>query len=239
MPVTKEQVTEEAKRLGITVTDAQVAAYVTIGALPKKEDTAPPAGDDDGDDDADVKGDSKGVQERIKKINQQKKDALDAKAKAEAALKVLQDKEAASQAEKDKLAGNWEKLNKDALDAKAKAEATAAAAKDKFKATAIKSRLETELLKAGCPAERLSKAVKLFDASQIGFTWTNEDSLEFDIEDFGSQLEGFKKENDFLFTAGGEEAPPSGYQGNRPPASGGKTSKDREERIKSQFSSLR
>jgi hypothetical protein len=235
--VTKEQVTEEAKKLGLTVTDAQVAAYVTIGALPKKEDTAPPAGGDD--DDPNGSGDSAGVKERIKQLNDQKKAALAEKKRLEEELKAFKDKEAAAQTEKDKQAGNFEKLQKDALDAKVKAEATAAAAKEKYKSTAIKARLETELLKAGCPADRLAKAVKLFDISKIGFNWTNEDALEFDIEDFGAELEGFKKDNDFLFAANGEEQPPSGYQGRdfRPNNTGGKNKN--EARIKEQFSSLR
>jgi len=239
MSVSNEQVKEEAKKLGLTLSDAQVGAYVTIGVLPKKEEAAPPAGDDDDDTDTDGSKDSKGVQERIKKLNDQKKAALAETAAAKAALKVFQDKEAADKIEKDKLAGNWEKLQKDAADATAKANAIAAAAKEKFKSNAVISKLETELLKAGCPAERLSKAVKLFDSSKIGFNWTNEDALEYDIEDFGAELAGFKKDNDFLFTGLGEERP-SGYQGANYRPSGGKSASEKETaRLKELFPALR
>jgi hypothetical protein len=92
----------------------------------------------------------------------------------------------------------------------------------------VNSKLETELLKAGCPADRLSKAVKLFDASKIGFNWTNEEALEYDIEDFGAELESFQKDNDFLFgTVEGDEPPPSGYQGKRAPNAGSKSVKEK------------
>jgi len=239
MSITNEQVKEEAKKLGLTLSDAQVGAYVTIDVLPKKEEAAPPAGDEDDDTDADGSKDSKGVQERIKKLNDQKKAALAETAAAKAALKVFQDKEAADKIEKDKLAGNWEKLQKDAADATAKANAIAAAAKEKFKSTAVTSKLETELLGARCPRENLADAVKLFDASKIVFDWTNEETLEYNIEDFGAELEDFKKRKAFLFTGSGEERP-SGYQGANYRPSGGKSASEKETaRLKELFPALR
>jgi len=243
MAVKKEEVLAKAKELGVTLSDDQVNAYVLIGALPSKENSGTPPGgnggdgDGDGDDDDDL---TAGMKERLRK-EKEKRNALKAQMDKQATdLKKLQDAEAARQAEKDKEKGNWEKLNKDAEAAKAKAEATAAKARDKFKETAIRTTIESKLLEAGVPAARLSKAVKLFDSSNVEFSWTNEEALEHEVEIPESEIEAFKKDNDFLFDESGGDEKPSGYQGNRPPKGGSKTSSEKKrEELKSLFSALR
>lgn len=239
MTITKEQVSEEAKRLGLTLDESKINAYVTLGVLPTKGGTVPPSGDEDEDDDEN-KDLTRGMQDRLRKEKEKRlaiKAQLDANLKK---LKELEEMEALKSAEKDKEKGNWEKLSKEALDAKAKADAIAVAAKDKFKATAIRSRLETELLKAGVPADRLSKAVKLFDSSKIDFSWSKEDALEFEIEELGSEIEVFKKENYFLFvkTGDGDDAK-TGYQGFNYNQNNNKKGKDKKlDELKSMFRSL-
>jgi hypothetical protein len=233
MSITKENVIEESKKLGLTLSEDQINAYVLIGQLPIKANTDSATGDKDADTDDKNKDLTAGMQERLRK-EKEKQNAL--RTEYDAAMKKLkefEDKKALEDAEKDKEKGNWEKLNKDAIDAKAKADAVIAATKDRFKQNAIKARIESELIKAGVPAERLSKALKLFDSSKIEFEWANEETLDFNIEDFGSEIESFKKDNDFLFES--KESVP-GFQGFKPPNSGNQTSKEKQrEEIKRKY----
>lgn len=231
MSITKEQVQDEAKRLSLTLTDEQVGAYVLIGVLPAK---APDSGSHTEDDDVDLgdgdKGASEGVKKRIQQLAAQKKvlkEQLDAANKLVADSKKAQE-EADHKKSVDK--GEYEKLQQ-AADAKAKAADEAIAkAKQRTREGAVKSAITSELLAAGLPADRLDKALKLFPHEKVEFEWIKEEDLEYAIEDFGSVVGDFKKENDFLWAGSGDDAdaePASGYQGRRQPAGGSQTSKEK------------
>lgn len=242
MSVTKESVIEESKKLGLTLSEDQINAYVLIGRLPEKASDSTPGDTNHNDDEDDLEKDkdlTAGMKERLRK-EKEKRNALKFQHdEALKKLKELEDKEALKNAEKDKEKGNWEKLNKEAQDAKTKADEVVLKAKEKFKGNAIQTRLESELLKAGVSAERLSKAVKLFDSSKIEFEWLNEDSLDYSIEDFGSEIENFKKDNDFLFT-GDNSSGNHGYQGRNQPGNGGsQTSKEKKrEEVRKKYPNL-
>ena len=222
MLVTKDQVLAEAKKLGITLDDTKVNAYILVGALPVKEETAPPAEDESLEDDKDL---TKAMQERLRK---EKEKRVSLKVDHDKAIKDLADlraKEAARDLDKEKEKGNWEKVSKDSLEKVTKAEQAVMTLKEKVKTIAISSRLESELIKAGVPAARIAKAVKLFPVDKIGFEWIDEDKLESEIDDFASVVEEFKKDNDFLFDKT-DEPNPSGYRGNvYKPGNAGKNKK--------------
>ena len=230
MSITKEEVLAEAKKLGLTLSDAQVDAHVLIGALPKKaEDTGSHTEDDDDDQGDDGKGLTDGARKRIEKLNKQKKEAL---ARAEAAEKLAADaKKAQEEADRKKSAdkGEWEKLQKTA-DEKAKAADDAIAkAKQRTKEGAVKRAIETGLLAAGLPSKLLDKALKLFPAEKVEFGWTKEDDFEYEIEDFGSVVDEFKKDNDFLWAGAGDsgDADSAGFRGREQPTGGKKTASEK------------
>jgi hypothetical protein len=238
MTIKKEDVVAKAKELGIEITDAQVDAHVLIGELPVKKTTgAPPEDKGEEEEDEDL---TEGMRRRLRKEKEKRnivKTEHDKLAKELADLKVA---EAARQVEKDKEKGNWEKLNKDAQDAAARAGDVIKKTKDKFRDNAVRTAVEGALLAAGVPGARLSKAVRLFDLSKVEFSWTKEDDLEYEIEDFAVKVESFKKENDFLFEDKDEDDdPPRGYQGNRPPKPGARTTDEKKrEEIKKRFSQV-
>jgi hypothetical protein len=233
MPVKKEDVIAKAKELGIELPEEKINAFVLIGALPTKENSGTPPGDEGDEDEDDL---TAGMKDRLRKEKEKRKAMKDDFDKVNKTLKELQDAEAKRQADKEKEKGNWEKLNKDAEEAKKKAEAIAAKAKERFKDSAARSAVESKLIGAGLPASRLSKALKLFDMSVVDFSWTNEETLDHEVEIPDSEIEAFKKDNDFLFekSEGGE--PSSHYQGGKPPKSGAPGGDKNRERIREELS---
>jgi hypothetical protein len=243
MAVTKDDVLSKAKELGLTLTDEQVNAYVVIGELPvKKEDGTgtPPDDGASGDDDvSEDKGLTEGMRVRLRK-EKEKRLALKAEFdKNQKELEDLRNREKERQVDKDKAKGDWEKLVKDTQDEKSRFEALAQKSKDKFKDNAVRVAVESALLEAGVPSDRLSKAVRLFDIGKVEFAWTKEDDLEYEIDDFKSEVEAFKKDNNFLFEEI-EDNSSHGFKGNPQPKAGGRNSFDKNDaRIRELFSSLR
>jgi hypothetical protein len=240
MPVTKEQVVEEAKKLGIELDDAKINAFVLIGELPKKDSagshTDDGGGDGGGDDDPDHKG-GKGAEARIKKLVDARKATQAALDAANAELKKFKDAQDAAARKDAEAKGQYDKLIADADKATKAAEAAVAAAKERVKETLITNKLESELLKSGVPADRIEKAVKLFDKSKIAFSWTDEAAMTHEIEDFAPVIADFKKDNDFLFLDAGDGDP--NLQGHRPPTAGGKTTAEKKkEELKKKYPSV-
>ena len=244
MVVTKEQVQEEAKKLGITLDDEGVAAYVKIGLLPVKEaGSLPDDDDDDDDDDTSKDGLPKGVKERLSRLAKQRRDARDQAAALQKKLdeqkKVLDDQtreEAEKKGEYTKLLDELQKKEKTLTD-------QTATVKARFQQAAVEREVESALLIAGVPSNRLAKALRLFDSDKVEFEWTDEEKFEYEIENFDELVETFKKENDFLFAGTGEgdeneDTPP--FRGHRPPASTGTKSKEKTAaKLRGMFRSLR
>jgi len=95
--------------------------------------------------------------------------------------------------------------------------------KDNFRQKSITAEVQTALLAAGVPADRLPKAVKFFmaeNAASIDFEFTDEAKLEYSIDGIAEAVEAFKKENDFLFVEGDPNPNPSGFQPTKRPPKG-------------------
>lgn len=223
MSVTKEQVVAEAEKLGLTLDESQVNAYITIGLLPAKVEGSPP---DKKSDDDDL---PEGVKKRMSKLAEQKNEF---KKQAEETAKKLQEIEAklSEKDTKDKAdKGEWEKLTQEANELKSAAQATIEASKGIIKTNSIKSIVELELIKAGCITDRLPSALKLMDLDDIGFEWIDETNLKYDIntDKVSRTVAEFKKQNDFLFATEDGKLP---YKGNQPNSPTNK--KMKEEQIK-------
>lgn len=235
MSVTKEQVQEEVKKLGITLTEDLINAHVLLGKLPIKEEEKKE------EEEEKDKG-SKGEQARIRQLVKEKNDA---KKLAADALKKLQEKQdAEDKAKKEKLEADGK--HKELAEAEAKkaelAEKKAEAAKNSLKDTAIRQRIEVSLLSEGVPADRLTKALKLFDVSGVDFEWEDENELTYKIGDVSEIITEFKKDNAFMFDKSDDDdddkSKPNKYDPHKSPKA--KTLKEKDvERLKKNFSALR
>jgi hypothetical protein len=206
MPITKDEVLAEAKKIGIALSETEALVFVRLNMLPvKSTENDPPAGgnNDDNDDDDSPADDKlpKSVKERLAKLAKQKKDA-------EQRAKVAEDEAAKRKAEDDKkdkerLAadGKFKELSDKAMTELENSRKTTAALRERIKINAINSTIEVALLAAGCPAERIQKALKLFPFEDVGFSWTNEETCTYDITPITDTMSKFKTENDFLFTS--------------------------------------
>jgi hypothetical protein len=203
--VTREQVIEEAKKLGLTLTDAQIDAHVTLGRLPEKA-AGSSSGDKSEEDDADGEKDlTAGMKERLRKEKEKRSKLEKDMAETAKKLKEFEDANAAKSRSDAEKKGEYDKLIQEANDAKARFESGSKAFSDRYKEHAIQGEVKTALLAAGVPKDRLPKAIKLFDISKVDFEFTDEAKLEYEVDGLDALVEEFQKDNDFLFTGTGNE----------------------------------
>jgi hypothetical protein len=244
--VTEQQVKDKAKELSVELTPEQIAAHVMIGRLPEKEEADSSTGDEGDEDETTGADKDKIPKDRLDKVIAQRnaerkraKDLADKVAELEAKVKTSD----RSDAEKK---GDYEKLLAETKAEQEKVKKLADTVKDRQRSMAISGQIKASLLEAGVPAARLAKALKLFDADKVEFSWTNEETLEFEIEDFSDLVEEFKKDNDFLFGDAGGGADEnrdaggsaSGFRGNSQPKGGGKGGDKAAERITNKLAGL-
>lgn len=243
MSVTKQQVLEKAKNLGITLSDQDADLFVKLGVLPIKGEEGGSStegndkNDDDDNGDGDDSGKEDGAQKRIKQLVNQKKELAKQNAEITKRLKDLEELAAKTQRQESEKKGDYEKLLKETEEAKVKLEKSIEANKEKFKTKAIEDSIKEALRDAGVPSNRLNKALRLFDSSKIEFAWTNEDSYEYEIEQFSDLVTEFKNDNDFLFVEGSEDS--TGHRGNAQPGSNKKHPvKSKEEELRRLYPAL-
>ncbi len=234
MPVTKEQIVAEAQKLGLTLSDAEVSAYVIIGRLPEKAAGSPPGGKDDDDDLDDGKDLTKNMRERLKKEKEKRTTVEGDLTTALAKLKAFEDATTESQRKESEKKGQYEKLLTEVTTQKTELETASKNLKENAKKLFISTSVNAALLTAGVPADRLPKAIRLFELDKVGFEWKDEKALvgEVDEEGLKELVEAFKKDNDFLFTEPEPEPGAGGFQPRKPPAQSPKekdTEKAREE----------
>lgn len=197
--ITREQIEQEAKKLGIALTEDQINAYVTLQRMPEKSAAGSQPGDNDDDDDLDKDTLTEGMKRRLAKEKEKRstlqKQVDDLNGKIQEFERLKSDKDR-TEAEKK---GEYEKLLGEIKAEREKIALQSKSMKERVKSNAIQSEIKTALLKAGVPSDRLPKAVKLFDLSKVEFDWTNEEALEYEIESVDSLVESFKQENEFLF----------------------------------------
>jgi len=217
MAVKREEVEAKAKELGISLTEEQIIAHVALGSLPVKESVKAPDDDDDDDDDTDL---TAGMKKRLGKVAQQRKEAREEAAELRKKLKDIEDAEEKTKAEKLKAEGRVSEALDDATSKLAAATAALTAARETVKEKAIKGEITTALMAAGLlsgveegkRADRIKKALRLFDTEDVHFEFKGDDSFEYDMDDIGELVKAFKAENDFLFLGEGGDDDDAGGQ---------------------------
>lgn len=240
MAVKKEDVIKKAEELGLTLSDDQVNAYVTIGDLPvKQESDSPP--DDKGDDDS-ASDKDKGAQKRIKQLVDQKNEYKYELERYKAQIAELDKAKENDERAKLEAKGEYEKLLVEAEQAKKKALDVIELQKNKTKEMGINAKIESALVKEGVPADRINDALALFPVSKVEFDWTDEDKLLYSIGEIEQLVKDFKESKGYFFTGndgnnngdGGFDAPRSPNFNSSP------TGKQKQtDRLKGLFSSLR
>lgn len=253
MSVTLEQVQEEAKKLGIELSDDQAKSYVTLNMLPVKQSGSSKDEDDgDGDEDEvdldDLKDEklTKAIRKRINGLNEkrkaERKEAQKLLAEMKKQLKEFQDSASAKDDDQKKKQGKYEELLKKTEEKEKKLEGTFKQTKERLMNTEISAALKSALIDQGVRKDRLSKALKLFDFDSIDFDWTDEESLEFEIGDFSPEVESFKKEWPEFFADGDDDQNGDNWtprKGKKTFKSGGKEKEKQKAELENKFPALR
>lgn len=206
MAITKEMVLAKAKKIGKEYSEDEIKFFVNQNVLPMTEDEAKDLSD------------SKIPKSRFDEVNTAKVNLEKEKTELEKSKKLLEDKQKAMESEMEKL--KQASPDKDGLKAMEDMKKSIAAqqviidtlktekandlikAKELTKEKAIDAKIANALKKAGCNDKYIEDAKKLFDKSKFVFDFTNEDKLEYEIQEDAAYLEEYKSSHQYWF---GEE----------------------------------